>query len=479
MGNNRIGNIFKKKKQSIKFSDKEIPKRILRRYNDTRQKEHRRFICNAPFTSLRFNLKGQVLVCCYNRTYVLGNYPFDSLKAIWEGDKLKELQRNIKERKLNLGCQICREQIVNEYFSSVKTKLYDDLMPIKDFPLLLEFELENTCNLECIMCNGEVSSKIREKEGNNSISKKIYDRRFLEIIKPYLSNIQRANFIGGEPFLIPMYYEIVNEILTVNSGAIIHFSTNGTILNDRIRILLEKGNFEISMSVDSINKQTYEEIRRNASFELTFFNLKYFHDYCKRKNTNFCIWVCPLTVNRFEIPEIFEYFNRMNVSVYLNSVMDPQNLRIANLEMEELERLKNYYKSFVFISKTKVSLGNHSRFNDFVNQIDEYIEDKKNILEFLKDYQDIEQIRSFMMSKLEPYVKECNEELSINLILDYDEVNEKINEILRVFNDIGSLHEILVSFNYYATEEIVHFFKENSKHIICEYLKNKVVSIKS
>lgn len=480
MGNNYIKNLFKRKIKTNALSENggKISDKIIKHYNNTRQEQNREFVCNAPFTSLRFDLKGQVVVCCYNKTHVLEKYPFDSIKSIWEGSKIAALRKNIEEEKLDLGCQICREQIINGYFSSVKTKLYDDLKPNKDFPILLEFELDNTCNLECIMCNGDASSKIYEKEHSNPVRKKIYNSAFVETIKPYLANIQRANFIGGEPLLIPIYYEIVNEILAVNPEAIIHFSTNGTILNDRIKSLFESGRFDISLSIDSVNKQTYEKIRKNALFETTFTNLKYFHDYSIRKNTSFCIWVCPLTVNRYEIPEIFNYFNKMNISVYLNNVMDPQNLRIANLDIEELKDLRQYYESFVFINDSIIANENYSRYIDFVNQIAEFIEDKKKTLEFLKDYNEIEPIRSFLFSKFEPYL--INEDsLSLkDLIIEKDELVEKLNEIFNVFKEIESLHEIMVSFNYFSVEEIVVFFKENSKENICKYLKNKVVSVK-
>ena len=40
---------------------------------------------------------------------------------------------------------------------------YDNEHPIGEWPTMLELELSNLCNLECVMCNGELSSKIRPR----------------------------------------------------------------------------------------------------------------------------------------------------------------------------------------------------------------------------------------------------------------------------------------------------------------------------
>ena len=49
-------------------------------------------------------------------------------------------------------------------FSAVKSLQYDSpKLNSSKYPSVLEFELINTCNLECVMCTGEYSSLIRAK----------------------------------------------------------------------------------------------------------------------------------------------------------------------------------------------------------------------------------------------------------------------------------------------------------------------------
>lgn len=451
-----------------------LDKIIIKKYNATRPFSNKKHICNAPFAALRFDLYGQVLVCCYNKTHVLGNYPGDSIVSVWNGDNAKKLRKHLANNDLTLGCHICRTQLMNNSFFSVKPRCYDHLRPLKKQPVLLEFELDNTCNLECIMCNGETSSMIRKGKPHKPLFKTKYDKNFLAQIKQLLPKIQQANFIGGEPLLIPVYFDIIEEIVRVNPKAKINISTNGTILNDRIKKILEAGNFDISVSIDSIDKGTYEFIRKNADFEKTFSNLKYFHNYCKQNKSYFSIWVCPLTVNRFEIPDIFDYFNKLTIPVYLNSVVDPINLSIASLHDNELQTLKKYYQSFEFKNKTKVTSENYCRFHEFINQINDWIllAEKKRIM---RQNVDVENILTIILRNLEEYY--CNKfsgefDNQSHFVI----ASQKINSVLSHFKNEVILKEILIYLSNFNIMEFAQIIETKSEDFLIEYLNENFYS---
>ena len=63
--------------------------------------------CYAPFGSLYFYQNGDVVACCQNRMNVLGKYPENSVKEIWQGDKIKELRRYMLDQDLSKGCFSC------------------------------------------------------------------------------------------------------------------------------------------------------------------------------------------------------------------------------------------------------------------------------------------------------------------------------------------------------------------------------------
>ena len=49
-------------------------------------------LCHAPFLSLNFDQSGRVTACCYNRDYVLGTYPAQTLQDIWTGPAAQALR---------------------------------------------------------------------------------------------------------------------------------------------------------------------------------------------------------------------------------------------------------------------------------------------------------------------------------------------------------------------------------------------------
>ena len=134
---------------------KSVSEDLVQAYNKERPQGPRPVICYAPFRSLRFSLSGNALACCYNRKYSLGKYPENSVRDSWFGEKAEKLREHISHNDLSLGCQSCEKSITNQTYTSTDAMYFDYIPePIKSgYPVRLEFELDNTCNLECTMCN--------------------------------------------------------------------------------------------------------------------------------------------------------------------------------------------------------------------------------------------------------------------------------------------------------------------------------------
>src|SRR2546426_5723317 len=67
--------------------------------------------CYAPFVSLYFTSLGNVLACCKNETYVLGNVSKDRLKEIWNSGKTQKLRQALINYRFEAGCEFCEWQI--------------------------------------------------------------------------------------------------------------------------------------------------------------------------------------------------------------------------------------------------------------------------------------------------------------------------------------------------------------------------------
>ena len=120
-------------------------------------------LCYAPFKAIYWGVEGEGYACCYNWAHALGEWPSQTIKQIWFGEKAEELRAAIRNNDLSLGCQECKLLIDHENWESVKARFSDKLPTNPNlFPSKMEFELSNACNLECIMCDGDNSCGIRK-----------------------------------------------------------------------------------------------------------------------------------------------------------------------------------------------------------------------------------------------------------------------------------------------------------------------------
>jgi MoaA/NifB/PqqE/SkfB family radical SAM enzyme len=347
---------------------------VLSEYNSLRSKKAQKKLCHAPFGSLRFSQSGNVLACCFNRGYVLGKYPDQSVHDSWFGEKISKLRKCVSGNDLSLGCGECARRIENRLFNLSGSLQYDYLAEygLGSYPAMLDFEISNICNLECRMCLGENSSAIRCNREKLPPYELHYDHQFVEQLKEFIPHIKEARFSGGEPFLVPLYYDLWNLLIEENPKAEISVLTNATVLNEKVKNLIANGNFRLSVSVDSLNKETYEKIRVNADFDTVFSNMEYFYDYSLRKNSVFCLNVCPLPYNWSEIPAIVKYCNEKNILLVLHSVIFPPAESLWAKESSELIKISDQLKKENVKASGKFGDKNISSYQNLVNQMENW-----------------------------------------------------------------------------------------------------------
>jgi MoaA/NifB/PqqE/SkfB family radical SAM enzyme len=222
-----------------------------------------------------FRPNGSVTACCFNRSYELGHYPGNTIKEIWQGARTISLSNYLQKNDFSHGCERCKVSWDSENLMGAGFSLYERHPINKNYPTLLEFELNNTCNLECVMCFGEFSSSIRRNRDKLPALEMKYDDKFVTQLEEFIPYLKEAKFLGGEPFLIKIYYKIWEKIIEINPDCVIDIQTNATILNSGIKDLLERGRFRIGVSIDSQTKEIYEKIRVNSNYEIVKSNLEY------------------------------------------------------------------------------------------------------------------------------------------------------------------------------------------------------------
>lgn len=329
----------------------------IKEYNINRVLGPQEIICNAPFTSIFISITGDVSVCGYNKTYILGNIRDTPLTQIWLNDKHRKLQEYIKDYDLSHGCQHCILKIKNKDYH--RAALYSDT-PKHDHTQHLRkitFELSNLCNLECIMCNGELSSLIRKKKENREPLELVDKESLVNELIPFIPHLQTTQFLGGEPLLIKKYYEIWDKLIELNKQCIISIQTNGMVLPDKFTELIRKSRqqFMIGFSIDSFKKERFEAIRKNARFDVVMNNFNRLMEYKKDGNIQLSINFVPMNINWNEIPDALDFANKHDITLSLCELLFPYDMSFNCLSSVELKKI------IAFLEKAEIRKYDSSR----------------------------------------------------------------------------------------------------------------------
>lgn len=305
-------------------------------YRFARKESYRNQICFSAERSIYIGPDGNAIPCCFNRNTVYGNILSAPYSDIENSPIRIELKEKLRRNDFSMGCHYCRQAIESKNYKAAGSLTYDlPWFRKRHFPCFMEFELDTFCNLDCRMCPPELHSR-KPGEVNEDI--------IIQTIQPLLSRLQWAKFYGGEPFLIKSYYRIWNEIIKSNARCRIIVQTNGTVLNGTIKELLNAGNFRLSVSIDSLNPENYERIRKGAHFENTWNNLLFFIEHSHQKKKPLNLSVCPMTDNLQDIPELIQFALKNRLYLYFNLLQYPRQLSPKYMPPEELRKRIDEYK---------------------------------------------------------------------------------------------------------------------------------------
>lgn len=324
---------------------------IIAEYQARRSsKVDRSVLCHAPFTSVNFDQHGRARVCCYNWRAVLGRWPDMSLEEIWNGAEATALRRSFIEGTESKGCDLCFEQLRARNFNGARMHHFDQLSLVPAYrpelkphaPRVIELELSNTCNLECVQCQAPWSSLIRKNRDHLPPMVIPYDDTFVDQLEPFLPSLVQARFLGGEPMLIHLYHRIWERIRAVNPGIVLSITTNGTVIPDRAFAALADLRSHICLSIDSLDPDNFARIRKNASLDVVLANFERWRRYTRERDTVLSLAVCPMTYNWRDLPAFLAFADRHEVPVSFNTVVRPWGASLANLRLEELDEVIAY-----------------------------------------------------------------------------------------------------------------------------------------
>lgn len=158
---------------------------------------------------------------------------------------------------------------------------------LKSKPQNILLILNNTCNLKCVMCKDYRPSKYI-----------IPDLLFNDIMDN-MKFFESFSCQGGEPLLFHKFDSIVDKAKEFYTH--LNITTNGQLLKENLLKKMCNLSVTIHISIDGFDKETYEGIRKGASFDILKDNLKNLKSIKKEKGFE------ELKYELFMVPQKLNY----------------------------------------------------------------------------------------------------------------------------------------------------------------------------
>ena len=248
--------------------------------------------------------------------------------------------------------------------------VHDHDRPIVEWPTALELELSNLCNFECVMCTGDLSSKIRRNRDHLPPLEVPYDDSFVDQVAELVPTLQQVRFSGGEPLLHPILYKICDRIIELRPDLRIDVSTNGSTLNAKVRRLLERAKVQINISFESMRPEVYEAIRIGSDHALLLRNIDEFRQLVEPNGGLVTINTNPMRATWSEMASFVRFCDERQLHLSFNTVLNPPELALHSLPADELDGVLATLRAESFEPATTSLLRwNHGQFDNFVDQV--------------------------------------------------------------------------------------------------------------
>lgn len=299
--------------------------------------------CFAPFASLYLDPAGRVTACCANTWHPLGDLRHEGLLDVWRGAPARRLRERLAAGDLGLGCELCAAEVARGAGASAERRRFEPLAgaPLGDaaWPRQLELALSNACNLQCVMCNGELSSAIRvHREGRPPLPA-VYDDRFFEELDEFLPHLERLFLLGGEPFLGSEPLRVLDRLVERRLTPEVFVTTNGTQWSPRIERILSSLPIDVSVSVDGFRAATVEAIRVGARHADLVRNIDRYRAATRANGGGFSLTFCLQRGNWRELGEVLAWGDRLDALVGVSTLTNPPHLAMSGMATDELVEL--------------------------------------------------------------------------------------------------------------------------------------------
>ena len=279
--------------------------------------------CRYAWQHQHIHMSGSFRLCCITNDNILNdkgqrfNANHDSLEKVWHSNHMNEVRRKMINGEPLKECTRCydhEDRGFKSFRSQEEREKYTALTnpdgSIDLMPETMELHYGNMCNLKCKMCGQNFSNQIGKElleigetdkdflswvykqSGNvniwtNNLSVEYTwfknNKTKNKLMKYVCDHIQQLTVIGGEPTIIPEFYELLNychERNTLKDKTII-LTTNLTNVNPKMTDWLPKlKSWVVFGSIDGLYERT-EYIRYPSNFDKVIENLTFYTNLAK------------------------------------------------------------------------------------------------------------------------------------------------------------------------------------------------------
>jgi hypothetical protein len=191
---------------------------------------------------------------------------------------------------------------------------------------IIKLSTSNLCNGTCVTCGSDASSAWASLENKKINYNKISQE---EIEKINWKDIKQLSFVGGEPLLEKLNFEILQRLIeSHNTNCFISVVTNGSceLTSTQFQILSKFKNLNICLSIDGVGPR-FEYMRYPLNWNLLCENLNHF----KKVTSNISVSTMISNVNIFYYTELIEFFKSNQLNYLCKQIEFPRYFAPGNL----------------------------------------------------------------------------------------------------------------------------------------------------
>lgn len=297
--------------------------------------------CAAPSSTLYFAPDGAVRACCVNTDHPLGHIGEQSLHEIWRGAPIAELREALDRDDYSLGCQSCGTQTAAGNRAWSNAPQFDPFAQAEpgSYPRRMDFILSITCNLQCVMCSGDLSSAIRSQREHRPPLRSPYGDAFFDELREFLPHLEEAMFLGGEPFLARESQRVWDLMIEMDCRPRVTVVTNGTQWSPKVERYLRELPMNVTFSVDGATAETVEALRAGARFAELRANVDRYEAIIGPKGGSVGFHYCLMPQNWHEFGAFLLDADAHDRFVIVMTVTEPAEFSLFRLPRDELSEV--------------------------------------------------------------------------------------------------------------------------------------------